>query len=78
MWPALQAAPYPATESLLHQPALGDPAGVGRGQAVLDIQLLAGVLKDIIADTPKIAQEFPPAIYIHQHAAAVTFILQRL
>lgn len=56
MWRSPQIAAYLETESLLHNPALGDPPGVGRGQGVLDIQLLAGVFKGIIADTAKICQ----------------------
>lgn len=56
MCPSAQATPYLATESLLHQPALGDPPDVERGQGVLDVQLLAGVLKSIVADTAQIGE----------------------
>lgn len=76
-WLALQKAPYLETESLLHQQALGDPSGVGSGEGVLDIQLLAGVFKDIIADTAEVGKQLPAVIHSHQHAATVILILQR-
>lgn len=49
-------SPYLETESFLHQPALGDPPGVLRRGDVLDVQLLASVLKNIIAGAAQIRQ----------------------
>lgn len=55
LWLSLDA-PYLETESFLHQPALGDPPGVLWGRDVLDVQLLARVLKSIIARAAQICQ----------------------
>lgn len=72
----VQPVPYLDGQSLLEQPALGDTAAVGLGGAVLDVQLLAGLLKGAVVDPAQVPQHLPPPVQIHQQEPPVLFVLQ--
>lgn len=68
---------HPFDQGLLCEVALcGSPAVLWHGD-VLNVQLLAGVLKDIIAAFAEAPQELIPPVYGHQQLATVSLVLKK-